>query len=428
MRRAVLAFTSMVVFHGFAGAQERPAESETGRVTIRADAQSIVAGAFVSPADNRVNPRNTTLRIPQTTWLAELRVNTRVEAGSRWQLILRPRVRGAIDAVRMGGSPAEYDRDAIVELTEGYFDWRIADAVSIAYGLQNFQWGPAEMMAPSNRVFHELGVFRDPLYSVRGKHLARVNVSAGRQWSLVALAELGGTDEAPFRAGATFRRGGQAKLEFATGSGDTYAGVTGGVRKGEPPWTGGYAAFTLPAGFSAYIDGSVQRGSQAWYPVRAVDGSIDFATDARSGGARSLALAGLRYTYSAAFDARFEWLRQDAGYTREQIAAAPVGVAEHPSPETIERWTSPGLEFVGRSLALVSVLARDIGPAERLDLQGRYIRSFTDRSGAVFVTANLDVTGAAVLFASLTLTHGEELAEFTRLARAGVVTGLTWSW
>ncbi len=398
------------------------------RISFRTDTQWIGAAVLVRPATERTNLGSQTPGVPQTTWIAELRANTKIEAGSRLQIVVRPRVRGSVETTRADAAPAERRGDATFEMTEAYLNWRPDDVISIAYGLQNFQWGPAEMMGPSNRLFHEVGVFRDALYSVRGKHLVRVNLSAGRQWSFVALAELGPTDEASFRAGAPFRRAGQAKLEYTTQSGGTYVGLTGGARGGEPPWTGGYAAVTMTDRLSAYVDASVQRGSQAWYPVSTGDGALTLAAEARSGGARVLALAGLRYTFSAAFDARIEYLRQDAGYTRAQVADASLAVAQRRSPAIVERWIAPGLELLGRDIVLVSILARDIAPASRLDLHGRYVRSLTDGSGAAFVTASLDAGDALVVFGSLTLTHGPDLAEFTRLARAGGVAGFIWSW
>ena len=412
-----------------AAGQETPPAADPPRLSFRTDAQWIGAAVLVSPADTGMNPGNQVFGVPQASWLAELRVNTRIEAGSRVQVVVRPRMRGSVATTRADSRPTEQRRDVTFELTEAYVNWRPADAISVTYGLQNFQWGPAEMMGPSNRLFHEVGVFRDALYSVRGKHMARVNVSAGRQWSLVALADLGATDEAPFRTGAAFRRAGQAKLEYTTESGGSYVGVTAGGRGGEPPWAGGYAAVTLTDSLSAYVDASVQRGSQAWYPAAIRDGLAGFATDARSGGRRALALAGVRYTFPAVLDARIEYLRQDAGYTRAQVTTgAPRAVEERLSRETVERWTAPGLEFLGRNLMLVSLFARDIDSAGRLDLHGRYVRSLTDGSGAGFVTASLDASGALVLFGSLTLTHGSELAEFTRLARTGGVAGFIWSW
>lgn len=413
-----------------AAAQDAPQPASTAtQVWFRISTQWIAASALVDPADTWLNRGNRTLAVPQASWFTELRSNARLEVGSRFQLVVRPRARGVLETAHVSSSPTTTRRDATFEMTEAYLSWRPVDAVTVSYGLQNFQWGPADMMGPSNRIFHEVGIFRDALYSVRGKHLARVNVSAGRQWSLVALAEVGATDEQPSRAGAAFRRAGQAKLEYTLESGASYAGVTVGGRQAEPPWVGGYASVTLSDSVSAYLDASVMRGSEAWMPRGTGDGGFEFARRSAPRRARVLAVAGLRYTWPATLDARAEYLRQDAGYSRWQVrTAAPLAVAQQPSRAAIERWLTPGLEFLGRDLMLVSMTARDLGAGGRLDLQGRYVRSFTDDSGAAFVTATVDASDALVVFASVTLTHGAELSEFTRVARAGAVAGLIWSW
>ena len=105
--------------------------------------------------------------------------------------------------------------DVSANWTELYPTTGRTTSLQFTYGLQNYQWGPAELLSPSNRLFHEVGVFRDPLYYVRGRISLRLNVSVGKEWSLVALAELGTTASTDFIAGEPFRRQAQAKFEYA---------------------------------------------------------------------------------------------------------------------------------------------------------------------------------------------------------------------
>jgi hypothetical protein len=134
----------------------------------------------------------------------------------------------------------------------------------------------------------------------------------------------------------------------------------------------------------------------------------------------------VRYTFVAGPDARLEYLHQDAGYARGEVdlAAAALGA----SPTQAAPFIAPGLEFLGRRMALASLRVPDLPPNDRLALQGQYLRSFTDRSGVAFLTGTLDATDAVVLFASGSVTHGRDTAEFSRLARAGVVAGAVWTW
>jgi hypothetical protein len=418
-----------IVLLAAAPALAQEAEPESPRLTWRANVEWITAVRATDLAQTPLNPGNTSLRLPQLVATTEVRPNVRVEAGSRLQLVIRPRWRGTAGFAWTDDEPRHDSLEGTFNFPELYANWRPTDVVSVAYGLQNFQWGPAELVGPGNRLFHEVGTFRDPLYYVRGRHLVRVNLSWGRQWSAVALAEVGGTNEPAFRAGEHFEPAGQAKLEFTTASGSGYVGVTGGARLRERPWFGEYASLSLVAGLSAYVDAVHQEGSLAWYPVPTGPRTAAFVqADAASGAMRTLAVGGLRYSFVNGTDVRFEYMHQDAGYSRPQFDLAALAVAALPSRETVDRWLRPGLEFIGRDFVFVSVRVPDQPPARRAGLHAQYLSSLTDRSGVVYALASFDATGALVLFGTLTVTYGDDAAEFSRLARASVVGGIVWSW
>ena len=398
-------------------------------VTWRASLDWISAVRATDLADTPLNPGNAPFRLPQLLAMTELRPNVRVEAGPRWQLVVRPRWRGTAGFTWVDGRPRDDSAEGTFNFPELYADWRANDALSFAYGLQNFQWGPAELVGPSNRLFHEVGTFRDPLYYVRGRHLVRVNVSAGKQWSAVALAEVGGTSEPGFRAGEHFEPAGQAKLEFTTATGESYLGVTAGGRLHDRPWFGEYASVTLVAGLSAYVDAVHQQGSLAWYPVPAGPRGAGFdQADRASGAVRTLVVGGARYAFVNGTDVRLEYMHQDAGYSRAEFDLAALAVATLPSPDTVDRWLRPGLEFIGRDFLLVSLRVPEQPPTRRVGLHAQYLSSLTDRSGVAFALASVEATGALVLFGTLTATYGDDTAEFSRLARASVVGGVVWSW
>jgi hypothetical protein len=411
-----------------APAGSEPASEAPPAFAWRLNVQWISAARGVAPAETAVNPGNRVLRLPQLLLQSELRPNLRVELGPRSQVIVRPRVRATWQAAAATGVPRVTEHDTGADWTELFATWSPTDALGLAYGLQNFQWGPAELVSPSNRIFHEVGLFRDPLYYVRGKHLARVNLSAGRRWSLVTIAELGATGESPFAARTPFRRAAQSKLEFTNGSGSGYVGATAGARDGTPPWFGEYGSLALTEGWSVYFDASHTRGSRAWYPAQDGSGPRFLQLDAASTRLRTFALAGLRYTFERGIDARFEYVHQDGGYSRRQIGMAAAALGAASNPLDAEPYFTPGLEFLGRRLALVSWRFPDLRPGRRAETQARYLRSLTDDSGVVFVTGSLNAGDRLVLFASGAATHGTQAAEFSRLVRASLAGGAVWSW
>lgn len=410
-----------------AAAQEAVASPPA--VTARFQVDWLSAVRATSPADTPLNPGNARLRVPGWTTRTELRGNLRVGIGSRAQVVVRPRAFGSAEWIDEAGRPRSRREEGDAEVTEAYLSWTLADALTLTYGLQNFQWGPAELVAPNNRVFHETGVFRDPLYYVPGRHLLRVNVSAGRQWSLVTLAEVGAPANEAFRAGERFARQALAKVEFTTADGASYAGGTVGVTDGAPWWIGGYGSWALTEGLSVYADTSHTRGSQAWYPVAPAGVRPGFART-RSGDASwtTLAVTGGRYTFARGDDLRVEWLFQQAGWGETDLRDAFAIASRATSAAAFAPYVQPGLEFLGRQLVLVSLRTPELPPRRRSEVQTRYLHSFTDGSRVLFVTGRVEATGRLVVFASGTLTGGADHGEFSRLVRGSLVAGTSVTW
>lgn len=432
-RPAAAALLALWVFGAWpAVAQEGPPPAEVPpvpRVTWRGSVEWIAAVRFTDPAETGLNPGNARFRIPQVWTQGEMRPHLRVDAGSRLTLVARPRGVASAQSSWASGLSRSDAQDASANWTELYANWRPADLVQITYGLQNFGWGPAELLAPSNRIFHETGLFRDQLYYVRGRHLLRVNLSPGREWSAVALAELGGNGEEPFVAREPFRRQGQLKIEYSAADGRGYVGGTLGGREDSRAWFGEYGSIGLTDGLSAYADAVHTRGSRAWYPALLPDGRPGFLRrELDSGRWRTLAIAGARYTFAAGPDLRAEYLYNQAGYAYHEFALAAAAAGLVASRVELEPFLTPGFEFTGRRLALLSLRVPDLPPQKHLMIHGRYLRSLTDRSGIAFVTASLEAADAVVLFASASLTHGRPAAEFSRLARAAAVLGAVWTW
>lgn len=398
-------------------------------VTVRVQVDWLAAvRASTAQDDSPLNPGNVRLRLPQLLAQTELRGNVRAQLGSRVQLILRPRVAGTAEWSWATRQPRTEAREAEAEFTEAYLAWTVADPVTITYGLQNFQWGPAELVAPNNRIFHETGVFRDPLYYVPGRHLLRVNVSAGRQWSLVALGELGASPDETFRAGERFARQALAKVEYSTADGASYAGVTLGATDGAPWWIGGYGSLALTEGLSVYADTSHTRGSRAWYPDASARPPAFARPRVDERAWNTFAVVGARYTFARGDDLRVEWMSQQAGWSEHDLELAFDAARFATSPDAFAPYLRPGLEFLGRQFLLLSLRTPELPPRKRVEVQTRYLHAFTDGSRVLFVTSRLEASDRIVLFATGTLTGGPDYGEFSRLLRGSLVVGSSVTW
>ncbi len=392
----------------------------------------LTAAGTIVPRDTSVNPDNLVLHLPQAAGSSELRPDLRLDAWRDLRAVVRPRLLTEITRARAGGTWQPSRTGSEVEWLDVYVGWQANDRVALTYGLQNYQWGPGELVSPSNRIFHETGFARDPLYVVHGKHLARVNLSAGRSWSAVVLAEVGANDDRPFVAGEPFERKGQAKLEWSDEGGRGWIGLTFGAGRTSGGFFGEYGSLAIGEGFSIYADAVHQLGSRAWYPVDDGANGARFEQSAADAGLRTLALGGIRYTFEGGTDLRLEYVFDEAGWDTAQLRLAERAAAgtptSPPAPQTVMRWLDPGFEIAGRRHAYASLAFSDLPPRKRTTVALRYLLALEDLSGAAFATASWAAADWAVIFATATATHGDDHGALSRLARGTALAGATISW
>lgn len=401
---------------------------------IRGHLEWITAAGAASNRASPANPGNL-LQIPAGGVQSELRPDLKLEYGKELTVVARPRFLLRVEKAETAAGWQPERSSAKAEWIEGYGTWRVSDALAISYGLQNFQWGPAELLSPSNRIFHSTGFYRDPVFVVRGRQLVRVNLSSGRAWSGVLLAEVGPNGEPPFVAAEPFEPRAQVKLEYTAPGGEATFAVTAGAAQRSRGWVGEYLNVPLVAGLFAYADAVHGVGRRAWTPV------ADPALGARfeqvgmeTRRLRTTALGGLRYAFENGNDLRVEYLFDEAGWTDAQLALAErAAVASLPALAAgdrsgLDRFLDPGFELLGRQLLYVSLSLPDLPPGERTRLQLRYLYSLTDGSGAGFLTCSHDATDSVVAFVSLSATHGPGDGALSRLTRAAFTAGASVSW
>jgi hypothetical protein len=393
--------------------------------SARGKVEAFLALRSTLPSEGELNPGNAALHLPLANGALELRPALTVEYGRWLTFLARPRLAVAAGAARVDGAWDGGRGEAAVEWAELSVTWRLSDALAFTWGLQNFQWGPAELLSPSNRLFHQTGLLRDVLFFVPGQHLLRVNASAGKAWTAVLLAELTpAPGEVPFTAGEPFSPKGQLKLEWADEQGRGQVGVAGGVGTRTWPFFGEYAQWQLTDGLSVYADASHSSQRTAWYPALAAESPAFVHRASVPEHLATTAVGGARYAFEGGLEVRVEALFNEAGWSRDELRAA----GERPLAWAQPQQFAPGLEFLGRWVGYASARLPDLPPGKRLALSARYAHSFTDDSGAGFLTLTLDASDAAVVFASALVTHGTASGEFSRVARAAFSAGASYSW
>lgn len=413
-------------------------------MTYRGSLSWLTAYRHLEARPAELNPENQVLRIPRHTGTSELRPNLKLTAGDL-SLLLRPRIRFEVQEIEVNHEPEAVHGKASDEISEAYAQWALSESVTFAYGRQSYQWGAAESLSPSNRIFHDGAQAKNVLYDVKGRDMARVNFTAGKTFSLVMMSELKQNEDiAPFTAEEEFQTVGLLKPEISWNSGADYLGFVVGARELERGWIGEYFNLSLPIpeGLSLYGDASHERGSGAWYPEdRAVVGPAGPAevvgfghADANARDIRTLAVGGLRYDFEGGTVIRGEYIHNESGWTEEQREHA-LSALDRTSPlqamlfeENLPRFMTPGFDVPGRRFAFASILAPDALSLKDLTLYLRATRSLTDDSTEVYGSMELKVGDAGTVLLASSATTGEDGSELRGYATPGQFVAYRHDW
>jgi hypothetical protein len=405
------------------------------------------AGVYSKPTTNPANPDNV-LQVPEQSLVSQFKPDLKIY-NSKLSLIARPRVKMEVTRVKDAAEDEYKDSKgrSESELLEGFGQWNVSDNATFAYGLHSYQWGPAESFSPSNRIFHETVSARNILFDVRGKHMARINLTYGRHLSLVVMTEFEENEnEAPFIAEEEFDSATLAKGEVSWNSGADYLGIVLGGREHGRPWVGEY--FSIGVGFieglSLYADVSHQRGSDAWYPVERLEalpptGNVPVVrlerSEMESEELYTIAAGGMRYDFEGGTTLRIEYISNAPGYDEEQNAMLQRALAPQLHPEqqvayeqTMSRLNALGLDFLGQKLVFASIMAPDFLDIKDLTVYLRGMQSVTDDSVNGYGSIEYAATDNGTLFLASSGASGEPTDELMSLSSPTHTLGYRHVW
>lgn len=412
---------------------------EESWLTYRASLQWINAISGSQILTSPANPGNFQ-GIPNLEAISELRPDLKIDA-DKVLFLARPQFRY---------TPSQTNTNGItyhslgLEQADFYFNdlfmqWAPGDTVILAYGLQNYQWGPAESFSPTNTIFHETIQSKDVLFEFRGHHIVRANFTPAEDWSFVLLGEITGDGEPSFIANQAFERQFILKSEHNWNSGADYAGLALNWREFTGNSFGEYFNLSFANGFSIYADVDHAVGSHSWYPVTQTnpDGSTGVTlaqSQASNSSLYTLAVTGMRYSFVNGSDARLEYIFNQAGYNSSQEALIRQALVS-PGPfqlltnlQNTSQFISPGLEFPGQQFLFASLRIPDFLELKGLSFYSRYMFSLTDQSGTAYSTLEYLVGSSGTLFSAVGFSHGDPLSELRGLVSYTAIGGYKHAW
>jgi hypothetical protein len=397
------------------------AYGEKGALTFRGSMSWLQGVKADTPAPSDINPDNQLGLVRDRQGVSEIRPNLRLSA-SQIQLIARPRIRYEALRTTSLGTSSDVTSLTDTEMREAFLQWTLSDQVTFAYGLQNYQWGGAESLSPSNRMFHETAVQRTALYEARGKNLVRMNFSIGKSFSTVLMADVEEQkDEEPWQSGETWQPTALLKPELNWNNGADYVGLVLGARAEGKPWVGEYFSYGVPfmEGVTIFADASHERGSQAWRPVVGTEGrTTDFKqrlSDDKS--IKTIAAGGLKYDFIGGAIIRFEHVFNQPGFsTRERDEAKAALLSPLPQDrlafsDNLARYLSPGLELPGQRYWYTSLHIPDFLNITDLTFAGRVLHAVSDGSKSVYSNLDYKIGDSGTLSIAIAKTNGQKDSE-----------------
>jgi hypothetical protein len=391
-----------------------------------------------------LNQDNQVLQVPENSLVSELRPNIKITSSS-FQLVARPKVVIEATRVKSGDEYADATGRTRSTVNEAFFNWNVSNSVLFSYGRQSYQWGGAEAINASNRIFHETSQSRNILYEVIGRDIARINFTLGKSFSTVLMTEFQeNEDEEAFRYGQEFASAGLIKSELTWNNGTDYFGVVLGGREGGRGWVGEYLSLQMPffEGLFLYGDASHQRGSAVWYPV-----STQVATQAgpatvidmqqsqiESDKTYTLATVGARYDFENGTIVRIEYIKNDAGYTEEERDLFFAGLAaQNPAQAALTqvnaaKFQRSGTEFPGQKYGYASLNVPDFLTIRDLGFFTRALYSLTDNSSNTYVSFDYLVGDAGTLSLAGSADAGADHSELRSAVKNSYILAYKHNW
>ncbi len=362
-------------------------------------------------ADSVLNLGNEVLNVPETAGFLDQR------AEFKWlindaKIILRPRIVSYQQNYKTEQTLKEESQsDTEINLADAFYEQYITDRIFTTVGLQVYQWGPAEVLNPSNPFFHFNTNQRSLVYKEKGKALLRLNWNAKVDNNFVFMVEPVSNNETHWIAEEKFKPQVAAKFETAWTGTRNFLGFVAGIPDNADFFIGEYFQYEFTEGFSIYAD--AKHGVNTFFYEPQTQGLFQRMLPSNQDGTVStLAVGGLRYEDT--FDARLEYIYNSAGYDQKTFDSALIGSSQL-SPflvDNIKRFQFSGLELFSQNYVYFSVRKTDPFDIKDLSLFFRSLTSLMDSSGVEQFEFDKSVLDWANIFGQYSAYRGEQDSEF----------------
>ncbi|MCC2678963.1 MAG: hypothetical protein K0R29_1539 [Pseudobdellovibrio sp.] len=331
-------------------------------------------------AETFVNPGNQILQLPSETLGADIRAEAKWR-GEKNQVIVRPRYQAERFRTEVAGMSSEKS-ESDWDITDAFWESQFNEDVSITAGLQVYQWGPAELLNPSNPLFHFNSRQKSYGYKEKGLMLLRVNYTIGKLDNFVFIAEPAANNEPGWMEGE-FTPKALIKYEHQSEETASQFGIVAGQEEKEKKFLGTYFTWQVTEAASFYADAKTTEEEIGYKPVSAGP-FYNLISPTEQNEWPVLSVTGLRW--EGDFDIRAEYIYNSAGYTEVEWQNVLNSVANPLNPEYLNNFRNfqkSGLELPGKQYLYISYRVTEPFTYTDLNIYLRHLYSLQDYSSQV---------------------------------------------
>jgi hypothetical protein len=377
-------------------------------------------------SESIINPSNSILKAPSD------QADLDVRAELKWKsdldrIILRPRFTAYYKSYAVFSDISETELKAKVDLTDAFYEKYWSPKLSTTFGLQVYQWGPAELLNPSNPFYHFSTQQRAVYFKEKGKALLRMNYSYDRENSLVLIAEPISNAEPEWIAESQFNSKFLAKYEKIFSGTSNQIGFVVGTEEKNNFFLGQYFSMTFADSLSFYADVKESKNKLNYMPKRNGTHYDLVFSDSHPIDWSTLGVLGIRWEEE--FDARLEFVHNGAGFDRHELNQAIFSASDYSNPnyrQNLERFRRIGLEFFGKSYTYFSIRKSDPLEINDLNIFFRNLFSLQDSSGLFQFEADYSLFDSWQILTHFNFINGNSNSEFRLSNDWQFLMGVKW--
>ncbi len=386
-----------------------------------------------------INSDNRTFQLTTNDTSVDLRPELKITFNNRFandsKLILRPRwILKTENTAYNSPDESKNTSQGNLQLSDLYLENIWSDQIKTTSGLQVYQWGPAELLNPSNPLFHFNNNQKSAFFKEKGQVLLRVNIDYNRNWSQVFIIEPISNNEPAWIATNTtdntsenFYPKGLLRTEWNSSQGLNSASLVFGKEERQKNFLGETITYSPLEGVSVYLDAKQDESPLAFVPTVNNYGGDSLGSNTQSS-LSQLAIYGIRLEDSN-YDLRLEVVDNQAGWDKNQWTRV-VKLLKTASPDLALNYScfaKSGLELFSQRYYYFSLRLPNLGKKQDKNLAFRYLLSDLDGSSSLQTSLDWNASDSLTGFFEAVIPFGSTETDLNFTGQSTYLLGLKWN-